>query len=325
MLMNLVKKIIAAVIILPFFGCDNTIDLVEKGDTIPIVYALFDPTDNNHYVRLEKAFIDESIPPTQLAIDPTNLYFDQATVQLNKIGSNTKFDFVKIDGDLEGLVREEGAFAQSPNILYKLSNSGLGLNYTDDYTLNISLEDGRQITASTKIVEPAVLIRPNPQGNLDFDDNAITRYNWNPGKNSNLHSMTMLIHFDEIKGSTFNSKVIEWNVFNNITADRFEFAGRSFYQLLASSIIPETGTERQFTGIDVVFTSAGQSVSDYIRVGQANLGITSSGEVPVFTNLSEGRGIVGSRAKVKINNLQLSRNSLDRLKTNDFTKNLNFK
>lgn len=308
-----------------FSSCDNTIDLVEEGATIPIVYALLDPTEENTYVRLEKAFIDPDIPPTELALDPSNLYFENPQVSLSRSGSGTSFNFQKIDGNLEGLNRAEGAFAQSPNILYKLSNTGVNYNYTDLYTLSITLEDGRTITGSTNIVEPAFLIRPNPQGNLDFDENGITRYNWNPGKNSNLHSMTFLIHYDEIAGGTSAQKTIEWNVFNNITADRFEFAGRTFYQLLAANIAVNPAADRQFTGIDVIFTSAGQSVSDYIRVGQANLGITSSGEVPVFTNLSEGRGIVGSRAKVKINNLQLSRNSLDKLKNGDFTKNLNFR
>ena len=306
-------------------SCDNTIDLVEEGATIPIVYALIDPTEATTYVRLEKAFIDPNIAPATLALDPANLYFDNVQMSLSKSGSGASFTFQKIDGEKEGLVREEGAFAQSPNILYKLSNDGITYNYTDLYTLSITLDDGRTITGSTNIVEAAFLIRPNPQGNLDFDENGITRYNWNPGRNSNLHSMTFLIHYDEILNGIKAQKTIEWNVFNNITADRFEFQGRTFYQLLAASIDKIPTADRQFTGIDVVFTSAGQSVSDYIRVGQANLGITSSGEVPVFTNLSEGRGIVGSRAKVKINGLQLSRNSLDRLKNSDFTKELNFR
>lgn len=323
--MKLNHFILAALFLFTTISCDNEIDLVEEGDTIPVVYALFDPTDANIYVRLEKAFIDPVVPPSQLALDPANLYFDQAQVEFTKSGTATGAQFTKIDGDAEGLVREEGAFAQSPNILYKLPANQVSFNYNDDFGLQITLDDGRQITGSTKIVEPAYLIRPNPQGNLDFDDNAITRYNWNPGKNANLHSMSFIIHYDEIQGGVSSSNVLEWSIFNNISADRFEFPGRTFYQLLESSLTASAGIERQFTGIDVVFTSAGQSVSDYIRVGQANLGITSSGEVPVFTNLSEGRGIIGSRAKVKINNLQLSRNSLDRLKNSDFTKELNFR
>ncbi|HOY14853.1 MAG TPA: hypothetical protein PLY70_17020 [Saprospiraceae bacterium] len=308
-----------------FSACDNDLDLVENGEPITVVYALFDVNDTAHYARVEKAFVDPDVPPATLALDPQNLYFDNLDVTFFKTsnGANPRV-LTRVDGNQEGYVRSEGAFAQAPNYLYKMRNTNLALNYVDSFSLQVDLGEGKFATGTTKMVEPAVLIRPNENGSLDFDDQANARYSWNPGLNSVIHSMTLVLKYDENKAGVVSPKTLNWNIFSNITADRFEFAGREFYQLIGANIPIEAGTTRIFKGIDVIFTSAGQSVADYIRVGQANLGITSSGEVPVFTNLTSGRGIVGSRAKRVLRNLQLSRNSIDRLKTTQFTKDLNF-
>lgn len=309
--------------VLFILSCDNELVLTEKGPTFPITYAIFDQGDTAHYVRLEKAFIDEKISAIELAKDPKNLYFDKVQVSLKSVANNTVYNFAKVDGNLEGLKREPGAFATLPNTLYKLKKADF--NGINDFELKIVVEDSIIFTGKTKIVQPAFLVKPSQNASIDFDDVLNIRYSWNPGLNSTNHSMVLKIKINESNNAEpYKEKIITWNLFSNVTSERYEFSGKEFYSLLANNLTASPNIKRFFAGVDVVFTSGGQSLTDFITVGQANLGITSSGEVPVFTNLTRGRGVVGSRAKIELKNLPVSRNTTDRLKNNELTKALNF-
>jgi hypothetical protein len=306
-----------------FLSCDNELVLTEKGSVIPITYAIFDKSDTAHYVRVEKAFIDEKISAIELARDSKNLYFDKIQVSLRNIGKNIVYNFTKVDGNLEGYKRDSGAFATQPNTLYKLKKADL--DTLNDFELKITIEDSIMYTGKTKIVQAAFLVKPSQNTSIDFDDVLNIRYSWNPGLNSINHSMVLKIKIGEsFNSEPFKEKILTWNLFSNVSAERYEFNGKEFYTLLANNLTVSPNIKRVMSGVDVVFTSGGKSLSDYITVGQANLGITSSGEVPVFTNLTRGRGVVGSRAKVEYKNLPVSRNTTDRLKNNELTKSLNF-
>ncbi len=308
-----------------FNSCSNDFNLTENGAPIPVTYAIIDPTDTAHYIRLEKSFIDENRPPSELALDVKNLYYSNPIIELSNVRTNQKFTFKEVDGAKEGYQRKDGAFAKLPNTLYKLKNQNINWNSDDDYKLTIKTQENESFSASTKILAQSFLIRPNASGNLDFDDTQLTRYSWNPGKNSIIYSMRLIIKVQESRNNgPFTSKIIEWPLFSNISISRYEFSGKEFFSLLGSTLEKSPTIKRYVDGIDVIFTSGGNSLQDFNKVSTANLGITASGEVPVFSNFSLGRGVFGSIYKTEIKNLPLSRNTADRLKNNDLTKDLNF-
>ena len=47
-------------------------------------------------------------------------------------------------------------------------------------------------------------------------------------------------------------------------------------------------------------------MASFLSIGQANTGITGSGELPTYTNLSRGLGIFGSKAQTIILGLGLA-------------------
>jgi hypothetical protein len=324
--MNKLHYILVAVSIYILSGCNNELILTEAGEPIPVTYALIDPSDTAHYVRLEKSFIDENIPPAQLAQDVNNLYYTNPVIELINTRTNQTLRFTEVDGATEGFPRKDGVFAKSPNILYKHKpQNNITWNTDDDYKLKITTSENQEFEAITKILAPSFLIRPNASGNMDFDDTQNIRYSWNPGKNSVLYSMKLTINIRESRDNgPFIAKVIEWPIFSNISQSRHEFSGREFYSLLGGSLEKAANIKRFVDGIDVLFISGGASLQDYSKVSTANLGITASGEVPVFSNFNQGRGIFGSISKIELKNLPLSRNTVDRLKTNESTKDLNF-
>ncbi|MBK8706480.1 MAG: hypothetical protein IPN33_24890 [Saprospiraceae bacterium] len=94
---------------------------------IPVVYAFLDPTDSVHYVRVEKAFLQQGGDAREIAQIADSLYYDNATVQLQKVGSSQLYTLEKVDGNLEGFPREGGVFATAPNYLYKIRQSNINL------------------------------------------------------------------------------------------------------------------------------------------------------------------------------------------------------
>jgi hypothetical protein len=61
-----------------------------------------------------------------------------------------------------------------------------------------------------------------------------------------------------------------------------------------------------------------------VNVTLANTGITSSGEIPTYTNMSEGLGIFDSVNKFRRNGIGIQTSTRDTLKMGYLTKNLNF-
>ena len=318
-------SVVCTFTLLILHNCSNDLILTEEGLPIPVTYALINSADTAHYVRLEKSFIDPVVPPGELAQDSDNLYYTNAVVELVNTRTNQKLRFNEVDGNAEGYPRKEGAFSKTPNKLYKLKNQNITWNNDDNYKLMVTTTENQSFEATTKIVGPSFLVRPNASGNFDFDDTQIVRYSWNAGKNAVLYSMKLRINIREsINNGPFTSKIIDWPLFSNITTARYEFSGKDFYTLMGNSLEKSASIKRFVDGIDVLFTSGGSSIQDFNRVSTANLGITSSGEVPVFTNFSQGRGLFGSISTVELKNIPLSRNSVDRLKSNELTKDLNF-
>ncbi len=71
-------------------------------------------------------------------------------------------------------------------------------------------------------------------------------------------------------------------------------------------------------------SGGGVEFLDYLRISDANLGITSANQVPVYTNISDGFGIFASRSYVSESDISLSAVSRDTLADGIYTKHLNF-
>lgn len=321
-------KFFCLICVIGSFSCSNDFDLIEGNVDIPIVYGLIDVQDTAHYIRLEKAFVDPDIPATELALDPNNLYYDNAVVQFvkNPDGPNAAtYTLNRVDGNLEGLVREEGAFAQAPNYLYKISAVDIPLQEEDTLQLVIEIPGEKVITATTILVEQPIPTSPSASSSFNFVTDRNVSLKWTNGNFATLTSCTMKIKYRESKNGVSRDSFIVWDVFKNSDKSIFVIPGLEFFNLLANNLETDPEMDRFFLGIDYFLQSGGQEIQDFLSVSQANLGITSSGDIPVYSNLSEGRGIFGSRASITLSNLQLTGTSIEALKSSDITAPLNFR
>jgi len=318
-----------------FLSCDNTLDLIEERMDIPIVYGLLSTTDTAQYIRVERAFVDETISAIELAQDPDALYYENVDVSIIRLSNNETSILERVDGNEEGFPRQEGAFATAPNFLYKISTSEINLVEGEEYQLSIERgEPLATVTASTTLVEAPLISRPSSGSRLDFFDTRIQEITWLGNENNSLYDVSLLLRFFEknldVPNSAFEQREVLWSVERGIEPNSGELRGEAliegnrFFGFLAGALDREANYDRRFIDIDLILDAGGAEIAQYQNVGLANLSITSSQDIPTFTNLSEGRGLFSSRTRIISENIEVTPRTLDSLANGAITAGLGF-
>ena len=316
-------------------ACSNEFQVTAPWKDIPVVYGLLDVNKDVHYIRVEKAFLDPERNALLDARIADSIYYDNATVQLEKVSTGQKFTMTRVDGNdaSVGFPRDPGIFATAPNWLYRLSNSQINLQAGE--TIRFLLDRGNNlplVTAETVIQGP--MIKRTPLGtNFDFAPNLPTKVGWSASPEAKIFDVKLLIHYAEFPSdnpNAFVEKTLEWEWGQGVTFPvfsneyRLEKDGREFYSFMAASIPDDPNFHRIFDKIDIEVRSGGAALEKYINVALANSGITGSQELPSYTNLSEGMGVFSTTGLLRVPGLSLSTRSRDSLINGSITKHLNF-
>ena len=330
------KKNILLFLLVFCVACNNDLDLVEEFKDIPIVYGLISTVDTAQYIRVEKAFIDESTSAFDLALDPNNLYYDNAQVAMVRESTGERYMFERVNGEDEGFVREEGVFAQSPNFLFKKRTSEMILEPEERYKLEIVTGSSGEevITATTVLSKPPIITTPGTTSSLDFFGISKAKVKWFGNPTVAIYDLVFHVNYLEkdnsLANASFEEKTKVWNVAQGLENPVTDFSilaeveGTAFFTFMASELEANDKFERVFKSIDVIVFAGGVEIKEYQNVGLANLGITSSQDIPTYTNLSSGRGLFSSRTKNSRLDVNITPRTLDSLKNSSLTKDLGF-
>ncbi len=324
------KKLIPGIVaICMLAACSNELDLTAPWKDIPVIYGVLSPADTAHYVRIEKAFLDPNKSALEIARIPDSLYYSSLDAQLVNTGTGEKFTLEEVDATNEGYPRNDGVFATEPNILYKIAASQVGLQPGQRYRLEVRRSDQLPlVTAETNIVGRPSLIRPGPSDILKFPTISYYKVQWLAAAGAAFYDLIMYIHYDEYHisdPSNVESKTVAWKLAGVWTSTEFDVAGVEFYKFLSASIQTDPTVRRTFKGIDVQVRAGGSELYEFQRVQLANTGITSAGgDLPQYTNLSEGVGIFSSSNRAAVLGLDINLETRDSLIDGSFTKSLNF-
>lgn len=332
--------VVAAILAIIFSNsCSNEFELIEEWTDIPVAFGLLSRADTAHYIRVEKAFVDPNTSALEIAQIPDSLYYESIGVSVEEISTGTVYQLERVDGNLEGYPREEGIFATAPNYLYKFK---LPLNeeLTPGRTYELKLTRGDnlpEVTAQTTVVSDMTVAAPSTT--LRFEAGRSTSFRWNaPGGNAIFFDLSLRLNYLENsvdEPSVFTDKSMFWPLAKNIDRDdnnetlgEFSLAdGNDFFRFIALTLSQQPGSQgllRDFKNVDIVVTGGDQNLFDYINIGQANTGITSSQVIPNFTNLSEGFGIFGSTNRSIKEAVTLTSATEDSLRNGQFTSIYNF-
>lgn len=327
--------LLASVLFLP--SCSNEFELTAPYEDIAVVYGFVDKDDPVHYIRVEKAFIDPETSALEIAKNPDSLYYNDILVEIERVEKNETITLERVDGTQEGFPREEGIFATTPNILYRFALSDDNkLEGGEEIRLKVSRGDEKEpITATTSIIGDIEFQQGRPpQTDLSWRYGKNTTFVWFAREGGELFDLVLNINIDELDpndNTQFNKRTLEWVVQRNIrraedgSQIRVDIDGVRFYQFLQSQLQDEPRVQRFLRSIDINVSAGGEELLTFLDITLANTGITSSQEIPTYTNLSGNAvGLFTSREKSTLEVLSLNRESRDSLKTGIYTKDLNF-
>lgn len=108
-------------------SCSEKFDVAAPYKSITIVYGLLDRGDTAHYVRVEKAFLDDKVSALVMSQVPDSSFFNNINVRIQRMTqSGTRMDtthLTRVDLNAEGYPKESGAFFNSPNYAYKFKGT----------------------------------------------------------------------------------------------------------------------------------------------------------------------------------------------------------
>ena len=308
-----------------FISCDNELDLVADKREVPVVYAIIDQADTAQYVRVERIFVDKNVSGNEIAKNPDSLYYDDITVLLVRESNGREYELERVDGNLEGYVREDGVFANTPNYLYKILTDDIALVENENYELRIEgIFEDRAVTSTTTILEPPFLLNPKEDGMVNFENSKNINIGWTPKGDAQIYTIAFHFNITETRLGQPTDKRLTWIVSSNTDKSMIQELGSNFFSFMAGALEVDEEVTRSFNSAEFELISGSSAIADYIRVGQANLGITSSGEVPVLTNLSEGLGIFGATHTHSRRGIGLTQVTRDSLIDGSVTRDLNF-
>ena len=319
-------------------ACSNEFDLTTDWEDTPIVYGLLSRQDTAHYIKIQKAFLDPEASALDIAQIPDSLYYDDLTVKVIHLRSGDEYTLEMVDGNLEGYPKDEGVFANAPNYLYKFKLAdNEELVEGDRYQIRINRGDNTdEVIADDVIVSDMTIISPFESAPIRilYRDFPVT---WRSEDDARIFDLRLKFNFKENSlhpdsTNIYVDKSVVWAVKKNIirkegdsNQTKYDLPGESFYQFLSGELVADPGLSRFYTSIEFVIDAGGAEIFEYINIGQANTGITSSQVVPTYTNLSEGLGVFSSVNKLLTDPyFVLHPEMRDSIEMGIYTKDLNF-
>jgi len=346
---KLTLLILSCATIAVFNSCSNDFDLVDNWRDIPVVFGLLNANNSTQYIRVEKAFLDESTSALVLAQEADSLYYSNISVKLEERDANgalqKEIPMTLVDANNEGFPKEDGVFATSPNYVFKTTEP---LNEERRYgiTINTGGDAGKTITLQEKDGQRSIgligeigITKPTPNTPYIFEPGRRSDFKWRTKDGSGLESaafydVAMYIHYTEAQPgnpASAVSKTLEWVLSKNRRVENtniqiIEVEGISFYQYMSQQLEP-VGLElcRELIGFDFVVYAGGEDLYEYINRQAANTGITGTQPLVDYTNLSDGVGVLSTRYDQHLNDLGFNSFVHDELNTNELTSNLGFR
>ncbi|MBK6699198.1 MAG: DUF4249 family protein [Saprospiraceae bacterium] len=325
-------KRIKGLILLCLLGslsCSEDFQLTEPWKDIPVVYGFINVRDTAQYVRVERLFVDENIPASQIAKNVDSLYYKNAVVSLVNLTKNKNKDYplTMVDANLEGYVREDGPFATSPNYIYQIRTADMALNSGDTilFKLNRSAELPL-VTAMIYVLNDMRFSTPaDDQKVLVFKPSESQQFAWSAKNDAKIFDFIINIYVQEVNVVTSATEIkkIVWSAQKGDFSKKALINNQSFYNILRDRLIVDGNIKRQILKVDLEVKAGGQDLLEFNSIVNANTGITASQEIPRYSNLSEGFGLFASTATL-VRTMGISSDTKSYLKTDPATSALNF-
>jgi len=296
------------VLVLGFNSCETDIDVNAELEDLPVVYAAIDPANTTHYVKINKAFLQDNVSAVDLAGDQANFNYGANELiveveELNSSGNVVKtYSLTRTENEIP---KDPGIFDASVNVLYKFTEPNI--NQQSTYRIRIfNTTLKKEITAQTEIVKNLIIIKPNNQSKTSFFAGSPSTGNFikqtfevRTGDDIGRVVPTLIFnytdHFTTASGLDSIPRSVRISLGEKKTTSNV--GGETFLFDLSIPML----SHRKLNRLSIEFLVAGTELNTFMEVNEPSNNINQ--EKPPYTNVINGLGIFSSRANVLFTSL----------------------
>ena len=318
-------------------SCDNEVDLLTPagdGGALPVVFGLINSSIDTQYVSITRTFrfSDGGSAFTSLT-DPDSLYYsnEAAQVTVSNLRSNLTTTLERVALDEEGVVRRVGTFPTSPNIVYRFRLSAIAAQPGDSLRLAITANGAELASSAVQLLSQLEFQRTRkPPESYSLTSRNAFNFSWNNLENgATIVAYEVGFEFDFLETSPTGSVVrtLYYAPSQSVsrTGNTVNLSLQGFIPFIASQLDAEPEVTRSFRDIRLIITGGDSNFGAYQELIRANSGITATQELPVFSNINGGLGLLGSITQLRqVEPATLSNSSFDSLRMSVATRGLNF-
>lgn len=324
-------------------ACENEVEVAAPWKEVLVVYGLINPTDPVNYIKVGKAYLNQEGNALSYASNADSIIPENIDVRIQEFvnGNFTReIVFERVDADTLGISREEGVFAQNPNVLFRSDYNFKASDFLREFRYDLyvtNLKSGLSVRSSHVSVGSIEVFSPL-QGNqpvINFSGEETSRlvFQYLEGRNAKSYDLKVRFRYEEWNVNDTNSKTIEsvdWKVFTNkqtVSLRGFEerivvATGKVFYELLKATIEAKPDIRRRPLGFDFYFYGGGEDLYTFINVNRPSIGIVQ--KKPEYSNINGGLGIFSCRHIFRYPNVRIAPEMVTSLQRSDITAALNF-
>jgi hypothetical protein len=357
---KLIFPYIALAFIVLFTGCSTKFNIGAPYKNITVIYAYLDLNDTAHYIRIQKAFLDQSKSALSMSQTPDSSFYANLNVKIKRMDytDTNLIDTIhlnRVDLNNEGYPKQAGVFFNSPNYAYKFKNTlspyyiyriivtNLTTGQIDsaeapiiddsndgNFTSNYFFSDTGKLEFSSTLPNANfdLFCEYTPTAGFAFESltspaviaQTIFTFNW---VDSDITNQKLTGH-----SCTFDAGYQTLNTNSNIIQIFYKIPNISFYSALSSGMGPAPTNQIRLLG--KVNLSVYLGTQDFLNYQNNSLtqgiGLTGSEIEPVYTNVKglDALGLFTSRG-LQTGILNITDQTLDSLKISPLMTQNNIK
>lgn len=342
--------LITVAFVVVFSSCETEVDLNATYKNTTVVFGLINPDFNGdnlinaldtQWIKINKTFLGSGDNTVYAGIRDSSEYKDEdfeSKVVERRVDGNVVFTYPIFSTTVSNK-SIDGIFYGPEQTLYYFVPEASGLPQSAEYHIKLKFTDGREVDATTDVVNYAgfsfitpqvnaslILAQPSSLGGVNFVDPVSVR--WYSASNAKLYDVMLRFHYTEeiYSGPTWPGvpisstvKFVDYRIGSQIAAElsagnpmKVEFGGLGFFTFLknniavnanARRIIGYLGTDQKTRCFEVILTMGNEELASYIEVNTVSGSIIQ--ERPVYTNVNNGLGLFASRGSRKVTDIKL--------------------
>jgi len=319
-------------------GCSSDLDIIYNQPSVPVIYAVINPLDTIHFIRVQKTFIINTKNDWSNLNSDSLQYHDVEVFLYGKTGDSIMWveQFSKIS-----MIKEDGFFPAGNYQSFQLDHP-LPINFynpnryyygkpdIDSLILEVVISDNDMITrSSAKVLDAGKIIAyRSPKYIYAYGDKPSVFGMPSTGESSgevftvSYQQIEFCVHFKQYYENYHSIEKISWMTNSGWDGNLYFITpGKLFNRMRPLLSNSDSILSRRLDSIDITIIKPSRFFNDYWYIRE----YWENSDRPPYSNFDNSYGMFITIAKDKLTGLRLDSQSLDSLCNSINYRDMKFK